>query len=63
MIGCGSVAEVKSGPGFYKANHSSLAAVISQHPKATRSFAARHGVAKPYDTVEELLADPEIDAV
>jgi len=63
MIGCGSVAEVKSGPGFYKAQHSALAAVTSRRPEAARSYAVRHGVAKAYDTVEELLADPDIDAV
>jgi len=63
MIGCGSVAEVKSGPGFYKATHSALAAVTSRHPETARSYAARHGVAKVYDTVAELLADPDIDAV
>jgi predicted dehydrogenase len=63
MIGCGSVAEVKSGPGFYKASNSSLAAVASRRPEAARSYAARHGVAKAYDTVAEMLADSDIDAV
>ena len=32
------------------------------HEKAV-AFAERHGVAKVYDTVEDLYADPEIDAV
>ena len=63
MIGCGAVAEVKSGPGFYKANDSSLAAVTSADLEMTRSFAQRHGVAKPYDTTEQLLADQGVDAV
>jgi 1,5-anhydro-D-fructose reductase (1,5-anhydro-D-mannitol-forming) len=63
MIGCGAVAEVKSGPGFYKANDSSLVAVTSADLAMTRSFAQRHGVAKPYDTTEQLLADAEVDAV
>jgi predicted dehydrogenase len=31
MIGCGDVAEVKSGPGFYKAEHSSLVAVMRRN--------------------------------
>ncbi len=63
MIGCGAVAEVKSGPGFYKSRNSSLAAVTSVDPELTRSFAQRHGVAKACDSVEQLLADQDIDAV
>ena len=63
MIGCGSVAEVKSGPGFYKVRQSTLAALTSRSLDSARSFAARHGVAKVYDTVEQLLADADIDAV
>lgn len=63
MLGCGSVAEVKSGPGFYKSHNSTLAAVASRSPDSARSFASRHGVAKVYDTIEQLIADPDIDAV
>lgn len=63
MIGCGSVAEVKSGPGFYKANHSALVAVTSSTVDKARSFAARHGVAKVYSSSEELVADPTIDSI
>lgn len=63
MIGCGAVAEVKSGPGFYKSSNSSLAAVTSVDPELTRSFAHRHRVSKAYDSTEQLLADQDIDAV
>jgi len=63
MIGCGSVAEVKSGPGFYKAERSALLAVTSRTPAAARAFAARHGIARAYDSTAALLADPDIDAV
>ena len=63
MIGCGAVAEVKSGPGFYKAANSALLAVTSADPAMTRSFAERHGVPRIYDSSEQLVADPEIDAV
>ena len=63
MIGCGSVAEVKSGPGFYKADQSVLAAVTSRRPAVARDFAQRHQIAKVYETTEQLLADPDIDAV
>jgi predicted dehydrogenase len=42
MIGCGDVAEVKSGPGFYKADHSSLVAVMRQR-RACRGLRATPG--------------------
>ena len=63
MIGCGAVAEVKSGPGFYKAGNSKLLAVTSADPALTKSFAERHGVPKAYETSEQLVADAEVDAV
>lgn len=63
MIGCGAVAEVKSGPGFYKASHSALVAVTSNDPRQAQSFATRHGVARAYDSTQALLADNSIDAV
>lgn len=63
MIGCGAVAEVKSGPGFYKSERSSLLAVTSADPAMTASFARRHNVPRTCATTEELLADPEVDAV
>ena len=63
MIGCGAVAEVKSGPGFYKSQNSALVAVTSTSFELARSFAQRHGVTKTYATTEALLADPDIDAV
>ncbi len=63
MIGCGSVAEVKSGPGFYKAHNSVLAAVTSRRPETARAFAERHNVARVYESAEELVADKDIDAV
>ena len=63
MIGCGAVAEVKSGPGFYKADNSRLLAVTSADPALTKSFAERHGVPKVYETSEQLVADAEVDAV
>ncbi len=63
MIGCGAVAEVKSGPGFYKADHSSLMAVTSADPALSRSYAERHGVARTYPTSADLVADAALDAV
>lgn len=63
MIGCGSVAEVKSGPGLYKARDSKLVAVCSARPASALAYAQRHGVPKVHDTAEQLVADPGVDAV
>ena len=63
MIGCGAVCEVKSGPGFYKADHSALLAVASADPALTRSYASRHDVPRVYDSAEALVQDPDLDAV
>ena len=63
MIGCGSVTEVKSGPGFRKASGSRLVAVMRRNGELARDYARRHGVPKWYDTAEALIADPEVDAI
>ncbi len=63
MIGCGDVAEVKSGPGFQKADHSTLIAVMRRDGSKARDYARRHGVARFYDRAKDLIEDPEVDAV
>ncbi|WP_338581130.1 Gfo/Idh/MocA family oxidoreductase [Pseudomonas sp. MAG733B] len=63
MIGCGSVAERKSGPAFYKAPGSALVAVMGRRLEAASDYAARHGIARVYTDVDALINDPEVDAV
>lgn len=63
MIGCGAVTEVKSGPGFQKADGSTLVAVMRRDGAMAASYARRHGVPRSYDQAQHLLADPEVDAV
>lgn len=63
MIGCGDVTEVKSGPGFQKADHSSLVAVMRRNGDLARDYARRHGVPRWYDDAADLINDPEVDAV
>ena len=63
IIGCGDVAEVKSGPGFQKAEHSSLVAVMRRNGALARDYAQRHGVPRWYDNAEALIHDPDVDAV
>lgn len=63
IIGCGDVTEVKSGPGFQKAENSELVAVMRRNGDLARDFAQRHGVSKWYDDGEALINDPAVDAI
>ena len=63
IIGCGNVTEKKSGPGFYKANNSDLVAVMRRNGKLARDYARRHNVPKWYDNADQLINDPDVDAV
>jgi predicted dehydrogenase len=63
MIGCGDVTEMKSGPGFQKAEHSRLVAVMRRNGRLAEDYARRHGVPKWYESAEALIADPEVDAI
>ena len=63
MIGCGSVAERKSGPAFYKAPGSALMAVMGRRLDAVTDYATRHGIARVYTDAQALIDDPEVDAV
>lgn len=63
IIGCGNVTEVKSGPGLQQAEHSTLVAVMRRSGDLARDYAERHKVPKWYDNAEQLIHDPEVDAV
>ena len=63
MIGCGDVAEVKSGPALQKAEGSALAAVMRRNRGKAEDYARRHNVPRAYDRAEDLIRDPEVDAI
>lgn len=63
IIGCGDVTEVKSGPAFQKANSSRLVAVMRRTGALAHDYAQRHGVPRWYDRADDLIHDPEVDAV
>jgi predicted dehydrogenase len=63
MIGCGDVTEVKSGPGFQKAEYSTLVAVMRRNGPLARDYAERHHVPRWYDNADALIHDTEVDAV
>src|SRR5262245_3285927 len=63
IIGCGDVTEVKSGPGFQKADGSSLVAVMRRDAAKAQDYARRHNVPHAYDRAEDLIHDDDVDAV
>src|SRR5512140_3227353 len=63
MIGCGEVAEMKSGPALYRAAHSQLVAVADRHPDRAADFARRHNVPRWHDDAEAIIHAPAADIV
>jgi len=63
IIGCGDVCEIKSGPGFQKAEGSELVAVMRRDGSKAADFAKRHNVPRSYDDAQKLIQDPDVDAV
>ena len=63
FIGCGEVTELKSGPAFSEVEGSSVVAVMSRHEKNARGYAERHGIPKWYTDAQELIDDPDVNAI
>jgi len=63
MIGAGAVCEVKSGPAFYKSEHSRLFGVMRRNADKAKDYAKRHGVPHWFTDADELIHHPEVDAV
>lgn len=63
IIGCGDVCERKSGPAFYQVEHSRLVAVMRRDEEKVREFARRHRVPKYYTDADQLIRDPEVNAI
>ena len=58
IIGCGDVCEKKSGPAFYKIEHSELNAVMRRDAVKVKDH-----VQKYYTDVQDIISDPDIDAI
>lgn len=63
IIGCGDVAEKKSGPAFQKVENSNLLAVMRRDKTKAKDFAERHKVPEWFDDASQLLAHCEINAI
>jgi predicted dehydrogenase len=63
IIGIGNVTERKSGPGFQQADRSELVAVMRRNSDLAADYARRNNVPHWYDDADQLINDPEVDAV
>ncbi len=63
LIGCGDVTEVKSGPPLQLTPHSNLVAVMRRNGVLAEDYARRHNVPRWYSNADELISDPEVNAI
>ncbi|MUU78735.1 Gfo/Idh/MocA family protein [Winogradskyella endarachnes] len=63
IIGCGKVTEVKSGPAYQKTEGFELTAVMRRDAEKAEDYAKRHNVPKFYSDADQLINNPEIDAI
>ncbi|UKK47404.1 Gfo/Idh/MocA family oxidoreductase [Prevotella sp. E9-3] len=63
FIGCGEVTEKKSGPAFAEVEGSSVVAVMSRSEEKARHYAERHNIPRWYTDAQELIDDPEVNAI
>ena len=63
ILGVGDVCEVKSAPAMQLIDDSSLVAVMRRNGEKAADYARRHSVPKWYDDADQLINDPDINAV
>ena len=63
IIGCGDVTELKSGPAFNKVNNSCLVAVMRRDAGKAKDYAYRHGVPLWYKDADQLIGNPDVNAI
>jgi 1,5-anhydro-D-fructose reductase (1,5-anhydro-D-mannitol-forming) len=63
ILGCGNVTEIKSGPAYHKTEGFEIVAVMRRDATKAADYAKRHGIRKFYTDADDLINDPEIDAI
>ena len=63
ILGCGNVTELKSGPAYQKTDGFEVVAVMRRDAVKAADYAKRHGISKYYTNADDLINDPEIDAI
>jgi 1,5-anhydro-D-fructose reductase (1,5-anhydro-D-mannitol-forming) len=63
IVGVGDVCEKKSGPAYQKTDGFKLKSVMRRDLNKAKDFAQRHRIEQFTDNADELINDPEIDAI
>lgn len=63
ILGCGNVTEIKSGPAYQKTEGFQIEAVMRRDEAKAQDYAKRHGISKYYTNADDLINDPEINAI
>ena len=63
IIGVGNVCEVKSAPAMQIIENSELVAVMRRSKEKVKDYAKKHNVDKWYTNAEDLINDPEVNAI
>ncbi|UZO82696.1 Gfo/Idh/MocA family oxidoreductase [Aquimarina sp. ERC-38] len=63
IIGVGNVTEVKSAPAYQKTEGFEISAVMRRNKEKLIDYAKRHNIQKWYTDADQLIHDPEVDAV
>lgn len=63
VLGVGDVCEVKSAPAMQLIDQSELVAVMRRNGAKAKDYAQRHQVPKWYDKADDLINDPDINAI
>ncbi|WP_298535470.1 Gfo/Idh/MocA family oxidoreductase [uncultured Algibacter sp.] len=63
FIGCGSVTEIKSGPAYQQTPGFKVYAVMRRDITKLKDYATRHNIENIYTDADELINDPNIDAI
>lgn len=63
LVGAGGIARARHVPGFRELPGVEIVGVVSRTPDSTARAAAELGIPRTYDGWEELVADPDVDAV
>ena len=63
IIGAGGIADRRTLPGMMKANNVEVVAVMEVLPEVAESLRAKYNAKYAYTTAEEVIQNPEVDAV
>jgi 1,5-anhydro-D-fructose reductase (1,5-anhydro-D-mannitol-forming) len=63
IIGLGKIADTEIAPAITASSQGELRGVVSRDPGRAEAFAVRHGAERALTSLDELLADPGVDAV